>query len=168
MPARNNEMQPRKHEDTKTTNFFRAFVLSWSPLFLCLVSLSAQTPATNWSQFRGDPRLTGVTTSVPPAALTVRWTYDAGDAIESSAAIVDGGVYVGSSKGELLALDLETGALRWKYATGDSGFIGESSPAVSAASPPVASCFSQIRDFPSRRDPNAIERPSGETAGASS
>src|SRR5947209_8476262 len=131
MPARNNKMQPRKHEDTKKTNLFRAFVLSWSPLFLCLLSLSAQTPATNWSQFRGNARLTGVTTSAPPAALSVRWTYDAGEAIESSAAIVDGAVYVGSSKGELLALDLETGALRWKYTTGDGGFIGESSPAVS-------------------------------------
>src|SRR5712692_3115400 len=96
-----------------------------------IVAATAQTPATNWSQFRGNARLTGETTSAPPAALKVRWTYEAGEAIQSSAAIVDGGVYVGSSKGELLALDLETGALRWKYATGEGGFIGESSPAVS-------------------------------------
>src|SRR5207237_8705450 len=59
-----------------------------------------------------------------------RWTYDAGDAIESSAAIHDGAVYVGSGAGDLLSLELETGKLRWKYATG--GSIGESSPAVGA------------------------------------
>ena len=127
-------MQPRRHEDTKNTHLFRvlrALVPSWLPWLLCLASLSAQVPATNWAQFRGNARLTGVTASAPPVALTVRWTYDAGESIESSAAIVDGAVYVGSSKGELLALDLETGKLRWKYATGEGGFIGESSPAVS-------------------------------------
>ena len=57
-----------------------------------VLALSAQTPATNWSQFRGNPRLTGATSSAPPAALKVRWTYDAGESIQSSAAIVDGGV----------------------------------------------------------------------------
>jgi len=93
--------------------------------------MSAQMPAApNWSQFRGNPRLTGVAPTAPPASLSLRWTYEAGESIESSAAIVDGTVYVGSSKGELLAIDLDTGKLRWKYATGDGGFIGESSPAV--------------------------------------
>ena len=92
----------------------------------------ADAAAPNWSQFRGNPRLTGVATTLPPEALKLRWTYEAGEAIESSAAIVDGAVYVGSSKGELLAIDLETGTLRWKYSTGEAGFIGESSPAVSA------------------------------------
>ena len=44
------------------------------------------------------------------------------------AAIADGVVYVGSCTGDLLALDLATGQLHWKYATGSP--IGESSPAV--------------------------------------
>jgi len=98
---------------------------------LLALPLSAQTPAPNWPQFRGDARLTGTATTVPPAALSLKWTYEAGESIESSAAIVDGAVYVGSSKGELLALDLDTGKLRWKYAIGASTSIGESSPAVS-------------------------------------
>ncbi len=84
----------------------------------------------DWPQFRGTPRLSGVATAAPPATLALKWTYDAGESVESSAAIADGAVYVGSTKGELLALDLETGKLRWKYATGANGFIGESSPAV--------------------------------------
>src|SRR2546422_4842900 len=117
-------------------SWFRGFVVSWLRFGLCLsplwaLSLSAQTPSANWNQFRGNARLTGVATTAPPDALKLRWTYEAGESIESSAAIVDGAVYVGSSKGELLAIDLETGKLRWKYATGEAGFIGESSPAVS-------------------------------------
>ena len=58
------------------------------------------------------------------------WTYEAGDVIDSSAAIADGVVYVGGGNGDLLALDLASGKLRWKYATGN--LIGESSPAVGA------------------------------------
>jgi hypothetical protein len=48
-------------------------------------------------------------------ALKVQWTYEAGDAIESSAAIADGVVYVGSASGELHAVGLADGKLRWKY-----------------------------------------------------
>ena len=81
-----------------------------------------------WPQFRGNARLTGVSTSAPPRTLKLLWKYEAGDSIDSSAAIVDGAVYVGSLTGDLMALDLATGKLRWKYATG--GSIGESSPAV--------------------------------------
>src|SRR5712691_2548970 len=121
-------MQPRRDEDKRKADLLRAFVLSWLSFS---VPLSAQMPATNWNQFRGNLRLTGVAPAAPPDSLTLRWTYDAGESIESSAAIVDGAVYVGSSKGELLAIDLDTGKLRWKYATGDGGFIGQSSPAVS-------------------------------------
>ena len=63
-----------------------------------------------------------------PPALKVLWTFDAGEAIESSAAIAEGAVFVGSAAGELIALDFQTGAVRWRYKTAE---IGESSPAVS-------------------------------------
>jgi hypothetical protein len=121
-------MPPRKHENTKHSDLFRAFVLSWLSIAL---PVSAQAPSPNWPQFRGNPSLTGVAATAPPATLALKWTYDAGEAVESSAALADGAVYVGTTKGELIALDLETGALRWKYETGAGGFIGESSPAVS-------------------------------------
>ena len=83
---------------------------------------------TSWPQFRADPQLTGVSATALPPALKVLWTFDAGEAIESSAAIADGAVFVGSAAGELIALDFQTGAVRWKYKTAE---IGESSPAVS-------------------------------------
>lgn len=81
-----------------------------------------------WSQFRGNPQLTGVAPSELSLPLKLLWTYEAGEAIDSSAAIVDGTVFVGSASGELIALDLQNGALRWKYQTGSQ--IGDSSPAV--------------------------------------
>jgi eukaryotic-like serine/threonine-protein kinase len=98
---------------------------------LALVAVLAFTPrgrADDWPQFRGDPQLTGVARSAPPAQLAVLWTFEAGGAVESSAAIAGGVVYVGTRTGALVALDLATGKLRWRYET--SSEIGESSPAV--------------------------------------
>lgn len=98
----------------------------------CLLPSSAaaqDTAADNWSQFRGNLRLSGVSQSDVPQSLKQLWTYEAGDSIESSAAIVGGTVFVGSQKGELTALNLDNGAVFWKYAI-DSP-IGESSPAYS-------------------------------------
>ena len=84
--------------------------------------------ADEWPQFRGNPQLTGVATGSVPATLKLLWSFDAAESIESSAAISGGIVYVGSQSKELLAIDLETGKLRWKYRATDA--IGESSPAV--------------------------------------
>ena len=106
-------------------------VLKTLSLMLCLaVSAMAQdTPGNNWAQFRGNHQLTGVSESNVPATLKQLWTYEAGESIESSAAIVGGTVFVGSQKGELVALSLDNGSVYWKYATGSP--IGESSPAYS-------------------------------------
>lgn len=88
-----------------------------------------QAAQDEWSQFRGNSQLTGVSSSALPERLTLAWTYEAGESIESSAAIVDGTVFVGSQSGELVALELATGKILWKYRTKEG--IGESSPAVS-------------------------------------
>ena len=89
---------------------------------------SYAAPADAWPQFRGNPLLTGFSASRVGASVRLLWTFDAGDAVESSAAIAGGAVYVGTQKGELVALNLSDGGLRWRYATGDP--VGESSPAV--------------------------------------
>src|SRR5215218_977467 len=92
------------------------------------VSVLAQdTPGDNWPQFRGNQSLTGVSQSNIPTSLKQLWTYEAGDSIESSAAIVGSTVFIGSQKGELVALSLENGSVYWKFTTGSP--IGESSPA---------------------------------------
>jgi len=82
-----------------------------------------------WPMFRGGPALTGVAESELPATLTPRWTFQAGDGVESSAAIVQGVVFIGSLDGQVYALDLATGALKWKYAADDAV---KSSPSVFA------------------------------------
>lgn len=97
----------------------------------CLASLvvpAAQSPNA-WTQFRGNPALTGVSSSTPSASLEVVWSVEAGESIESSAAIADGRVFVGVASGHLLALNLADGRELWKYPV-EQG-IGESSPAVS-------------------------------------
>ena len=108
----------------------RRRVLSILFLLTFVPHLHAQeTPAENWSQFRGNSRLTGVSDSKIPAELKLLWTFEAGDSIESSAAIVGGTVFVGSQKGELVSLNLDNGSVYWKYDAGNP--IGESSPAYS-------------------------------------
>src|ERR1043165_4575044 len=100
-------------------------------LVVCLgvVAMAQDTPAEHWPQFRGNLDLTGVSQSGVPDSLKPVWTYDAGDSIESSAAIVGSTVFVGSQKGELIALSLDNGSVYWKFSTGSP--IGESSPAYS-------------------------------------
>src|ERR1043166_2386661 len=77
-----------------------------------------------WPQFRGNSHMTGLAASDVPQTLTRKWTYQAGESIESSAAVAEGVVYVGAGDGNLLAVDLDSGQLKWKYATGNP--IGES------------------------------------------
>jgi len=96
-------------------------------VFLAVSALAQEAPASNWSQFRGNSSLTGVSQSNVPNSLKPIWTFEAGDSIESSAAIVGTTVFVGSQKGDLVALSLDNGSVYWKFSTGAA--IGESSPA---------------------------------------
>lgn len=98
-------------------------------LRIALIAITAAVAArADWPQFRGNPSLTGVATQPVPQNLKLLWTYQAGDSIESSAAVADGVVYVGNQAGELHAVNLSDGKLRWKYKTKEA--IAESSPAV--------------------------------------
>jgi len=111
--------------------FRNALSLLLIPVYVVLFvsSSKSQLPPETWSQFRGGRQNLGVSVSNVPRDLKLLWTYEAGEAIESSAAIVNGVVYVGSQSGELAALNLSNGSVRWKYRA--TGPIGESSPCVS-------------------------------------
>ena len=74
-------------------------------LLLAVTCLHSQQKD-EWPQFRGNYQLTGVSTSAVPKTLKLLWTYDAGEPVESSAAIVDGVVYVGSYDYRLVALSV--------------------------------------------------------------
>ena len=73
-------------------------------LAVCVSGPSAAQPS-SWPQFRGNPRLTGIASADVPATLSLKWTYQAGETIESSASIVDGAVYVGAGNGDLLSIE---------------------------------------------------------------
>src|SRR5687768_10848915 len=104
--------------------------LAFSLVFDLSSSVLSQSPS--WTQFRGTSNLSGVASERLDAPLKVLWTYQAGESVESSAAIANGVAYVGSMSGELHAIGLRDGRARWKYraAPADRG-IGESSPAIS-------------------------------------
>ncbi|UCD28507.1 MAG: PQQ-binding-like beta-propeller repeat protein, partial [Planctomycetota bacterium] len=79
-----------------------------------------QRGAANWPMFRGNPQLTGVAKTTLPKKLQLRWKFEAPAEVESSAAIIDGMVYIGCHDGFLYALNLATGTVKWKYEATES------------------------------------------------
>ena len=77
--------------------------------------------------FRGDAACSGVAADPLPGRLTLRWKFEAGEPFMSSAAIVDGSVYVGCDDEHLYAIELSDGKVKWKYRT--QSFV-QSSPTV--------------------------------------
>ena len=103
------------------STFFKGLksLLYWNLLVFLLIH--AMHPAFgDWASFRGNPQLTGVADSQLPDKLEVLWTFDIGDIIESTAAVVDGTVYVGALDGLLYVIDAKTGKKRWTYQANDS------------------------------------------------
>lgn len=85
-----------------------------------ITAAAAPASASDWSRFRNDAQLTGVTDGALPDDLQPLWSFQADTGIESTAAIVGSTVYVASLDGNLFALDLESGARKWTYAAGDA------------------------------------------------
>lgn len=84
---------------------------------LALLLLTSYNTLGNWTSFRGNPQLTGVADSQLPENPQLLWTFQAGDMIESTAAVADGTVYVGALDGVLYAIDAQTGKKKWTYQT---------------------------------------------------
>jgi outer membrane protein assembly factor BamB len=88
---------------------------------------------TNWSQFHFSADRAGlnpyenVLNVDNVSGMDLLWSYPTSGAVESSPAVVDGVVYVGSDDDNVYALRARTGTLLWSYTT--NGAIG-SSPAV--------------------------------------
>jgi outer membrane protein assembly factor BamB len=71
--------------------------------------------ATNWPSFRNGFALLGIAESPLPEKLEQRWKFATGEMVVSTAAIVDGRVYVASLSGQLFCLDLKSGDKIWSY-----------------------------------------------------
>jgi len=69
--------------------------------------------------FHGDAQHRGVYTGAGPTDhLTVKWQFATRGRVISSPALADGKVYVGSTDGNLYAVDAGTGEQKWKFKTG--------------------------------------------------
>jgi outer membrane protein assembly factor BamB len=77
--------------------------------------------------FHHDLTHSGYSTSTAPKTNQTLWTYNTSGYVDSSPAVVNDTVYVGSNDDNVYALNATTGALAWKYKT--SGGV-DSSPAV--------------------------------------
>jgi parallel beta-helix repeat protein len=92
-----------------------------------------------WPMFGGDPARTGrAPTDGPGGNLTERWVFSTGDGVQSSPAVVNGTVYIGSGDDTVYALHADTGEERWRYHTGG---IVVSSPVVANGTVYVGSSY---------------------------
>jgi outer membrane protein assembly factor BamB len=91
-------------------------------------AIANQSSEDEWPMFHHDPRRTGYAPSTAPSTNEILWTYQTGGfvedssninvfRVESSPAIVDGRVYVGSNDNNLYCLDADTGQKIWHYTT---------------------------------------------------
>jgi outer membrane protein assembly factor BamB len=88
------------------------------PAFALGCLLAATATAADWPAFRGGGPLQGRAVDDLPEQPKLLWERKLGGPIQSSAAIVQGTVFVGSDDGKIYALALDTGAVRWSFATG--------------------------------------------------
>ena len=78
--------------------------------------------------FRGDPQHGGVYKAAGvPQLHGIRWKFSTGGAVFSTPAISQGVLYVGSTDGNLYAIDAQSGTQKWKF---PAGVRITSSPAV--------------------------------------
>jgi outer membrane protein assembly factor BamB len=100
------------------------------PIFVGIFNIKSTNcdPATDWwSMFRHDLTHSGYSTSIAPTTNQTLWSYTTGSYVDSSPAVVDDVVFVGSGDSKVYALNASDGSVVWSYTTGDYVW---SSPAV--------------------------------------
>ncbi len=85
--------------------------------FTCFGTFSQSV--SNWTQYRGNKQLTGVSDGVIPSGIQIKWTFDAGDPIKSSPVVYEDKIIMGSTNGVLYCIGME-GELIWKHQTGNA------------------------------------------------
>jgi outer membrane protein assembly factor BamB len=93
-------------------------------VIICLPAVSQDV-----AMFRGNLQHTGIYEAAGvPQFSKIKWKFHTGGRLISSPAVANGMVYVGSTDGNLYAVDLESGTQKWKFET---KVRVPSSPAVS-------------------------------------
>src|SRR4051812_23628409 len=93
--------------------------MQWSAgrwVALVILGAARSTPV-DPGMFRGGPDHTGVYASTNPTMTSVAWKFHTGGEIVSSPLVAGSAVYIGSRDRYLYALDVDGGALRWKFET---------------------------------------------------
>lgn len=98
------------------------------PLIALLFAAAPAAGQEPVSLFRADPAHTGVYPAAGSALIGLQWVFRTDGDLMASPAVADGVVYVASGDGGLYALDLLTGAERWRR---ELGAPSHSTPAVS-------------------------------------
>ena len=96
-------------------------------LSLCLSPANGDTGPGDWWMFQHDPQHTGLSPFTGPSLPGQKWIFPTEGAIFSSPAIgAEGTIYVGSSDGNLYAINPD-GTKQWAFATGGNAVL---SPAI--------------------------------------
>ena len=77
-------------------------------------------PPISWPMTRGGAALSGGVATTLPLNPSIAWTFAAGASVSAEAAILNGRVYVGTSKGTLYCLSAADGQEKWKFETKDA------------------------------------------------
>jgi hypothetical protein len=86
------------------------------PLLTSILLFSVPLCSQDVSMFRGNPRHTGVYEATGPAKFSqVKWKFHTAGMVIGSPTLANGIIYVGSTDGNLYAVDAESGAQKWKF-----------------------------------------------------
>ena len=89
---------------------------SSSIVFVCSCAVfCANAASSEWPMYRGDPALTGISTSTLPSKPALVWSFKSGGPVRSSPVIATGKVFVGSDDSKVYALDFTTGSKVWEF-----------------------------------------------------
>ena len=90
-------------------------------------TLPVGQPDHDWPIFRGGSAMLGLATGTLPDKPVLKWKFKTEDAVNSSAVVAAGRVFIGSNDGNVYALDLASGQKIWAFKTED---IVEAPPMV--------------------------------------
>jgi outer membrane protein assembly factor BamB len=97
--------------------------------FLGAASASASD---DWSMFRANLNHTGASSTAPATTNNVLWQFDTDIPLGSSAAVVDGKIYVGSNDGAVYCINAADGSQIWKVSL-SQGYSAAISSSIAVA-----------------------------------
>jgi len=90
-------------------------ILTLAAMFGCAATFASAVHAQDSPMFRNDPVHSGIYKAGPSSFHHVKWTFRSHGEVNSTPAIVNGFVYVGSNDGNLYSLDEQTGVVKWTF-----------------------------------------------------